>query len=162
MRLSAWFCVGFSLCVAALPAAAQWKWRDARGVVVISDMPPPRDVPERDVLQKPTLVLQRQSAAPAASAPAVETAAKPKVDPELEARRKKAEAEQQEKHKAEEAQIAAQRADNCKRARAYADSLNSGIRLSRVNDKGEREILDDQQRAAEMQRARQAIEADCR
>jgi len=161
MRLSVWFCVGFSLCVAALPAAAQWKWRDARGVVVISDTPPPRDIPERDVLQKPSLVLQRQ-AAPAASAAAVDATAKPKVDPELEARRKKAETEQQAKQKAEEARIAAQRADNCQRARAYAGTLNSGMRLTRVNEKGEREYLDDSQRAAEVQRARHAIETDCR
>ncbi|HEX6019984.1 MAG TPA: DUF4124 domain-containing protein [Burkholderiaceae bacterium] len=162
MRLSVWFCVGFSLCVATLPAAAQWKWRDARGVVVISDTPPPRDIPERDVLQKPTLVLQRQAAAPAASAAAGDAAAKPKVDPELEARRKKAETEQQAKQKAEEARVATQRADNCQRARAYVDTLNSGMRLTRVNAKGEREYLDDGERAAEMQRARQAIETDCR
>ncbi|MFO1221560.1 MAG: DUF4124 domain-containing protein, partial [Burkholderiaceae bacterium] len=121
MRLSVWFCVGFSLCVAALPAAAQWKWRDARGVVVISDTPPPREIPERDVMQRPTLVLQRQTITPAASAAASGAAAKPKVDPELEARRKKAEADQQAQQKAEETRVAAQRADNCKRARAYAD-----------------------------------------
>jgi hypothetical protein len=42
MRLPVWFCVGFSLCVAMAPAAAQWKWKDARGQVVISDVPPPR------------------------------------------------------------------------------------------------------------------------
>src|SRR5262245_58275425 len=93
MRLHVWFCVGFSLCVATLPAAAQWKWKDARGQVVISDTPPPREIPDRDVLQKPTSVLQRSSAAPvaAASAAAGETVAKAKVDPELEARRKKVE-----------------------------------------------------------------------
>jgi hypothetical protein len=164
MRLPVWFCVGFSLCVATLPAAAQWKWKDARGQVVISDTPPPREIPERDVLQKPTAVMQRQAApqAPAASAAAVDAAAKPKVDPELEARRKKAEADQQEKQKAEEQKIAAVRADNCRRARAYVETLNSGIRLTRVNDKGEQEFLDDSQRAAEMQRARQAIATDCR
>lgn len=164
MRLHVWFCVGFSLCVATLPAAAQWKWKDARGQVVISDTPPPREIPERDVLQKPTLVLQRSAAqaAPAASAAAGEAAAKAKVDPELEARRKKAEAEQQDKQKAEEQKIAAVRADNCRRARAYAETLNSGIRLTRVNDKGEQEFLDDSQRAAEMQRARQTIASECR
>lgn len=164
MRLHVWFCVGFSLCVATLPAAAQWKWKDARGQVVISDTPPPREIPERDVLQKPTLVLQRSAAqaAPAASAAAGEAAAKAKVDPELEARRKKAEAEQQEKQKAEEQKVAAVRADNCRRARAHFETLNSGIRLTRINDKGEQEFLDDSQRAAEMQRARQTIASECR
>jgi len=164
MRLHVWFCVGFSLCVSALPAAAQWKWKDARGQVVISDTPPPREIPERDVLQKPSLVLQRSSAAvtAAASAPAADTVAKAKVDPELEARRKKTEGEQQDKQKAEEAKIAAARAENCQRARSHMSTLESGIRLSRTNAQGEREILDDKQRADEIQRTRQIIASDCR
>lgn len=164
MRLHVWFCVGFSLCVATLPAAAQWKWKDARGQVVISDTPPPREIPDRDVLQKPSSVIQRSSnaAAPAASAPAVETVAKVKVDPELEARRRKVEGEQQDKQKAEEARVAAARAENCQRARSHMSTLDSGVRLSRTNDKGEREILDDKQRADEIQRTRQIIATDCR
>jgi len=164
MRLPVWFCVGFSLWMATLPAAAQWKWKDSRGQVVVSDLPPPRDIPERDVLQKPNLVVQRSPAqlTPTASAPAGEALAKAKVDPELEARRKKTEGEQNERAKAEEQKVAAQRAENCQRAKAHMSSLESGIRLSRTNDKGEREILDDKQRADEVQRTRQIISSDCR
>jgi len=165
MRLQFWFSVGFSLCVAALPAAAQWKWKDARGQVVISDTPPPREIPERDVLSKPSAVMQRSAvaaAAPAASTPAADTVAKAKVDPELEARRKKAEAEQGERAKAEEAKVAAARADNCQRAKSHMSTLDSGVRLSRTNANGEREILDDKQRADEIQRTRQVIASDCR
>jgi Domain of unknown function (DUF4124) len=164
MRLSVWFCVGFSLCVAMAPAAAQWKWKDARGQVVISDVPPPRDIPERDVLQRPdNRRAPAAAAAPAASAAAAgEAVAKAKVDPELEARRKKSETEQQEKVKADEEKVAMERAENCKRARTHMASLESGMRLARTNDKGEREILDDKGRADEMQRTRQIISSDCR
>jgi uncharacterized protein DUF4124 len=165
MRLPVWFCVGFSLCVAMAPAAAQWKWKDARGQVVISDVPPPRDIPERDVLQRPEVVNRRAAAAPAAaptSATAEAAAPKARVDPELEARRKKGEAEQQEKMKAEEQKVAQARAENCKRARAHLSSLESGMRLARTNENGEREILDDKGRADEMQRTRQIISSDCR
>jgi hypothetical protein len=164
MRLHAWVLVGCTVLLAALPAAAQWKWKDARGQTVISDVPPPREIPERDVLQRPELVVRRTAAqpAPAASAPAVESIAKAKVDPELEARKKKAEQEQTDKVKAEEEKVAAQRAENCKRARAHMGSLDSGIRLTRVNEKGEREILDDKQRADEINRTRQIIASDCR
>jgi hypothetical protein len=163
MRLHAWVFVGCSVLLAALPASAQWKWKDARGQVVISDVPPPREIPDRDVLQKPGLVNRREAAqpAPAASAAPVEAVAKAKVDPELEARKKKAEQEQNDKTKAEEQKVAAQRADNCKRARAHMGSLDSGIRLTRVNEKGEREILDDKQRAEEVARTRQIIASDC-
>ena len=164
MRLRAVILVGFTVLLAALPATAQWKWKDARGQVVISDVPPPRDIPERDVLQKPELVTRRAAAqpTPAASAASLETVAKAKVDPELEARKKKAEQEQTDKVKAEEEKVAAQRGENCKRARAHMGSLDSGMRLSRVNDKGEREILDDKQRAEEVARTRQIIASDCR
>jgi hypothetical protein len=162
MRLHAWVLVSCTVLL-ALPAAAQWKWKDARGQIVISDVPPPREIPERDVLQKPELVVRKTvaQAAPAASAPTVEVA-KPRVDPELEARKKKAEQEQTDKAKAEDEKVAGQRAENCKRARAHMGSLDSGIRLTRVNEKGEREILDDKQRAEEVARTRQIIASDCR
>jgi hypothetical protein len=162
MRLHAWVLVSCTVLL-ALPAAAQWKWKDARGQIVISDVPPPREIPERDVLQKPELVVRKTAAqaAPAASAPTVEVA-KPRVDPELEARKKKAEQEQTDKAKAEDEKVAGQRAENCKRARAHMGSLDSGIRLTRVNEKGEREILDDKQRAEEVARTRQIIASDCR
>ena len=164
MRLHAWIFVGCTVLLATLPAAAQWKWKDARGQVVISDVPPPREIPERDVLQKPELVTRRPAnqPAPAASAAVAESVAKARVDPELEARKKKTEQEQTDKLKGEEDKVAAQRAENCRRARSHMASLDSGIRLSRTNDKGEREILDDKQRADEINRTRQIMASDCR
>ena len=56
----------------------------------------------------------------------------------------------------------AARAENCRRARSHMATLDSGIRLSRTNEKGEREILDDKQVADEMNRTRQIISSDCR
>ena len=116
------------------------------------------------MLQKPSMAVQRAAAqpTPAPSAPSAETVAKAKVDPELEARRKKSETEQADKQKAEDVKVAAQRAENCQRAKSHMSSLDSGIRLSRTNEKGEREILDDKQRADEVQRTRQIIASDCR
>jgi Domain of unknown function (DUF4124) len=164
MRLLGLTCIGFSLLLAALPAQAQWKWKDSKGTIVVSDIPPPRDVPERDVLQKPEFVARRP--APAAVATANPASAvptdKPKVDPELEARRKRSEQEQADRHKADEVKVAAARADNCKRAREHLASLESGARLARTSESGEREIMDDKARADEMQRTRQIISSECR
>ncbi|MDQ6681116.1 MAG: DUF4124 domain-containing protein, partial [Pseudomonadota bacterium] len=84
------------------------------------------------------------------------------VEPELEAKRKKAEAEQAAATKAEEAKVAVAKADNCSRAKAQIRSLDSGIRIARTNEKGEREILDDRQRADKTKRARDVISADCK
>lgn len=143
------------------PVAAQWKWRAANGQIQYSDLPPPPGVAEKDILQRPTAATLRApaAAAPAASAPPLS----PKnVDPELEAKRKKAEQEDAAKAKAEEQRVAAAKADNCKRARDQIRTLESGQRMARINDKGEREVLDDRGRAQESQRAREVIASECR
>jgi len=82
-------------------------------------------------------------------------------DPELEARRKKAEQEVADKKKAEDAKVAAARADNCSRAKEQMRTLDSGMRMARTNAKGEREVLDDAARAAETARARNVVASDC-
>lgn len=167
-----------SLALVAAPAAAQWKWRDRNGQITVSDIPPPRDIPERDILERPPPPSARPApaAAPAAPGSTAEAAAAgaeaappsgkpaeaPRVDPELEARRRAAEQEQSARQRDAEAKLAAQRAENCRAARGHLAALQSGQRLVRVNDKGEREFLDDRQRAAEMQRARDVIASDCR
>jgi hypothetical protein len=99
----------------------------------------------------------------AASAPATASPTpKPAVDKELEARKRAGDQEQQAKAKADEDRLAVQRAENCRRARSHASALESGQRIARTNDKGEREILDDKARADEMRRANDIIGTDCK
>jgi hypothetical protein len=154
-----------ALAVLALPAAAQWKWRDASGHVQYSDLPPPLGTPDKDILNRPA-VQQRSAAAAVASASAASASASglvPRtVDSELETKRKKAEAEQAAKAKADEDKNAAIRADNCNRAKSQMQTLDSGIRLARTNDKGEREIMDDAQRDAETKRMRDIMSSNCK
>ena len=84
------------------------------------------------------------------------------ADPELEAKRKKAEADAAAKQKAEEQRVAAAKAENCSRAKAQLTTLDSGIRIARANANGEREFLDDKQRADETKRTKDVISADCK
>jgi hypothetical protein len=157
-------------------AHAQWKWRDKDGRVTVSDRAPPRDVAEADILGRPGPDPRRASAgtnaatgaqaalgaSAASSAQPGGAATKAPLDRELEARRKAAEAEAAAKSKADEERQASRRADNCKRARAQMATLETGQRMARVNDKGEREILDDTARAEEARRAREVIASECR
>ncbi|WP_395137363.1 DUF4124 domain-containing protein [Schlegelella aquatica] len=162
LRASLALMIGLAVC---LPAAAQWKWRDANGKVQYSDRPPPASVPEKDILQRPNGTLRVPAPAPAASAAEGNAPAKPAapaVDKELEARKKKEQQEQEAKRRAEEEKLAKARSENCARARSYLQSLESGMRIARTNDKGEREILDDAARAKETERARQVIASDCK
>lgn len=165
-----------ALCAALVTAApsaawAQWKWKDRNGQVHISDLPPPRDIPDKDVMQRPNESTRRAAAAAAAQASAAQApvagasaaaAPKPRLDPELEARRTRQEQEQKAKDKATEDKATAQRAENCQRARQQLATLDSGIRIARLNDKGEREVMDDKARAEESQRTRQIIASECR
>ena len=164
-----WQCVvvlgALLLCVVSMPASAQWKWRDAKGQVHASDIPPPRDIPEKDVMQRPDPAARKPVPAPApvaASAASAAMAGKPSTDPELEERRRRGEQEKAAKAKSEEEKVAATRKDNCSRAREQLNTLDSGQRIAKVKANGEREILDDEQRAAETRRVREAMAVDCR
>ncbi len=158
-----------ALALATVPAQAQWKWRDANGVVQYSDRPPPASTPDRMILERPSgsapaVVRAVDPAAPAASAaaPGLVPAAPKGVDNELEARRKKAEADEAARKKPDDAKAAAQRAENCQRARGQMRLLDEGVRMARINEKGEREFLDDQQRVEEARRTREVMASDCR
>jgi len=156
----------------AASAQAQWKWRDKGGQMHVSDLPPPHDVADKDILQRPHAARLSAQAASAASAPAAASAtagAAPasapgdnKLAAEAEARRVKAQAEEKARRKAVEDANATIRADNCQRARRSLATLESGQRMARTNDKGEREILDDKARAEESQRTRGIIASDCK
>jgi len=152
----------------SLNAQAQWKWRDKDGGIHISDRAPPPEVLEKDVLQRPAdrRLVAPVSTVPSASAPASAASgaasADKRLDKELEARRKQTEQEQAAKRKQEEETAATQRADNCARAKSHLQALESGQRMARYNEKGEREIIDDKSRAEDMQRTRGIIAAECR
>jgi hypothetical protein len=104
------------------------------------------------------------SAAPVEAAAA---AAKPGgVDKELLDKKKQLEKQNADadaaKRKAEEERVAKIQADNCARARQAKTGLDSGTRMARTNDKGERELYDDAMRAEENQRLQGIIDQSCK
>jgi len=161
-RWTALTCAAVLGALLAVPAQAQWKWRDKTGQTQYSDLPPPPGIAESDILQRPN-ANQRLAPAAAASGAASGALLVPKgSDPELEAKRRKVEQDVAAKKKAEDEKVAIAKADNCLRAKAQMRTLDSGVRLSRTNDKGEREVLDDATRAAETKRAQDIIASDCK
>ncbi len=152
----------------AAQAQAQWMWRDKGGQVNASDRPPPREIADKDILARPTPALDaRRSAAPRVADAASGSVPPPNfltapLDRELAARKRSAEQDQAAKTRADEERLAQQRAENCRSARSHLTTLDSGQRIARVNDKGEREVLDDRARAEDMRRTRDVIASDCR
>ncbi len=157
-------------------ASAQWQWLDKDGRKVFSDRAPPASVPEKAILKRPGQPKPLQSGTATddpsnpitqglttAPAQAVASAAKPgSLEKELMERKKKAEQAEADKRKAEEERINKAKADNCERAKSAKAGLDSGVRLSRMNKQGQREVMDDAARAAEAKRIESIISTDCK
>ena len=166
------------LCLAWGQVQAQWQWIDKDGRRVFSDRAPPPDIPNKSILTQPGGGSPSRGAAPAPAMSAAEAPAKaasasadasgeplaPKlsaVDKELADRKKQAEAAEAAKTKAEVERLAKTKAENCDKARANKALMESGVRVSMTNAKGEREVIDDTARNAEIKRAQTVIDLQC-
>jgi hypothetical protein len=155
--------LGLALCV-ALPASAQmYKWVDANGKVQYSDKPPPSNI-KTERLREPA----RAASVPAASegkGAAQKDAAKagPKTAAEQEQafRKRQLDAGKAQEEEAQKQADARERAENCKRAKAALANLQIGGRQMRIDEKGERVFLDEQQIAQETARAREEAAGAC-
>lgn len=172
--------LALGLCLACAVGHAQWQWIDKDGRKVFSDRAPPPDIPARSILKQPggsaratpapaaappaaaETPAAAASAAPAAEGQALGTPRLSGVDKELAEKKKQAEAAAQAKAKADEERVLKAKADNCERARANKALMDSGVRVSHTKPNGEREILDDAGRAAELKRIQIVMETNCK
>lgn len=161
MRLGA----ALLLVLAASASAAEgeiYTWKDRDGRTHYADNPPPGNTPARTLSGRSA---DRPSPAPAAGdgpAAAIPRTAPSAAEQELEFRKRRAEAAESQA-KADKAKAEAEeKRRNCERARTQLAALESGQRVARFNDKGEREFLDDTQRAQEIEAARKSADSWCR
>lgn len=163
-----------ALALFCISAFAQWQWLDRDGRKVFSDRAPPPEIPEKSILKRPgkmpppPATPANSDAAPVAATPAtaasgpVPVAKKSELDLKLEEKKKQAEQAEAAKRKAEEARVAQIQAENCARAKQAKATLDSGVRMSTTNAKGEREVMDDAARAAETKRLQGIIASECK
>ena len=161
-------------CLIGAGVVAQWQWMDKDGRKVYSDRAPPADVLEKNILKRPGGVAKAAiSAVPASGDSAVATpvpnpqsaASVPKlsgVDKELTERKKQAADAEAAKRRAEEERVTKAKIENCALGKQAKATLDSGVRIARTNDKGEREVLDDAARAAEAKRVQNIMDASCK
>ena len=162
--------ISLALCV-ALPASAQtYKWVDSNGKVQYSDKPPPSNVKTEKLRAPPPAPAPSAPAGGAAAAGdakggAQKDAAKagPRTPAEQEQafRKRQLEAAKAQEEAAKKQAQARDKAENCRRATAAVAHLELGGRQSRVDEKGERTFLTDQQIAQETAKARQEAAAAC-
>lgn len=123
-----------------------YKWVDKDGKVTYSDQPPPAQ-------QSKQLNLNMGVASPPTRS-AIER------DKEIEKGR--VEAREKAKVASEKERKSEIDQQNCKAARAYLKTVESGVRVSTMDDKGEQVILDDEQIAAERVKAQKAVDEACK
>ncbi len=169
MRSLIFFVVTFAF---SLSATAQYVWLDQSGRKVFSDQPPPLNIPIKRVLQEPgksTVSLSTSESSQKISeegndkSKAVATTTSPNAskDKDLEAAKKKIEEDLAIKKKIELEAANKIKIENCVRAKQAKATLDSGIRLSHTNAKGERGFMDEKTRVVESKRLEGIITTDC-
>ena len=159
-------------CLISLAASAQWQWTDKDGRKVFSDRAPPSDILEKNIIKRPGGRAASPMGTPANGGDLAPTVAAPLgaasaprlsgVDKELAEKKKKAEEAEVAKRKAEEEKVLKAKVENCARVKQAKSSFDSGVRMARTNEKGEREVMDDAARASEVKRIQSVIDSDCR
>ena len=169
--------IALALCV-ALPASAQmYKWVDANGKVQYSDKPPPSNIKTEKLRPPPPAPTPSAPAAGAAGTggaagvgdakggtpkDAAKSGPRTAAEQEQAFRKRQAETAKAQEKQAQKDKEAGDRAENCKRARAALANLELGGRQSRIDEKGERVFLDEQQISQETAKARQEVATACK
>lgn len=138
-------------------AAEIYTWKDRDGRVNYADNPPSGSTQARTLSGRDTEPVTALATQPAAA----ESAPKSVADQDLEFRKRQAEAAEQKAKAAKEAAAAEEKQKNCERARIQLKALESGQRVAQFNAKGEREFLDDAQRAQAIASAKKAADSWC-
>ncbi len=180
--MRAWFaCI---LALSPLPAAVlaqsvappnAWVYINSSGNRTFSDVAPPPDTPEKNILKRPGGAFAGAAKASASAPAQVPSAAAPAAsapriagkDPELEKRLKAKAAAEDVKKAADDAKTKVEDEANLAKRKASCDTqaqnqaaLKSDNRIGRINAKGEREFLSDEQRAAELRKVESNL-AEC-
>ena len=154
MKAVHWMGLGLAMALAAVAQAQQYKWVDKNGRTQYGDTPPP-GVKATPLRPPPAQVSQ----------PAAKGAGKTPLTPaeqELEFRRRQKEKEDAAAKEAQAKQAAEAEKQNCANAKQTLRTLETGQRITRTDEKGERYFLDDAQIARETAHAREAVSSWCK
>jgi hypothetical protein len=148
--------IALAVLLAATVVAAQvYKWVDKDGKVQYSDTPPPDAKAEA----KKVDVKPASGTAPAAPTKAATKSLKERAK---EFDKRKNESADKSKKMDEEEKGAQLYRENCDSAQSYLRELESGRPVNRTLPSGERGFMTDDERAAEMAKARKTASENCK
>ena len=131
--------------------AQTYQYKDSRGRTVISDTPPPASASgARTIGGNPPEAVAKPADAPKTTA-----------EKDMEFRKRQQEASEKADKDAKAQAAAAQKRENCERARMQASALESGRRMLVPDGKGGETLMDDDARSGEIERAQRAIAESC-
>jgi hypothetical protein len=144
-------------------AFAQWVWKDDAGHTVYSDQPPPPGISKAKILKSPgSSAPEPMSPAPAAADSSGDgtSASHPKTlaEQDLDYKKRQKEAAEAAKKKTEEDAKTAANTQRCESNRSSLATLQSGARIQRSDDQGQRYYLDDSQRQTEISKLQQGMQ----
>ena len=139
-------------------AHAQYRWVDKDGKTRYGDTPPPG-------VKATPLGAPASGSAPAAASKDAKSADAKKgpmtaAEKEQDYRKRQADAKKDQEKSAKSEKAAAEKVENCTRAKEYKLTLDSG-RVARTNAAGERYYMDEAQLATEQVKAQQVIQQFC-
>ncbi len=148
------YCLAILLTLASFNASAElYKWKDAQGVLHITDTPPPPNVKSESV---------RAPSSSAGIAPASAPAAPKTIfEKEAELNKEKKAKEEADKKAAQKREEEAQKQKACEQARGQLTTLQNAPRVVTYDDKGERVYMDDAQRQQKIDEAQSAVGKYC-
>ena len=132
-----------------------YQWKDSSGRTVISDSPPPGKARSSREIAPADAPGSAPVASPASSAP------KSLSEQNVEFKKRQQEARERSEKDAKASDNAARKRENCESAKSTVTALESERRFVVAGENGEDKLMDDGQRQAELNRARQAVSESC-
>ena len=164
-----WILCVLLLALPTLSHAEIYKWKDKNGTTRYSDTPPPSNIKQEAIGNKKALkpsvtapaVPVAAQKAPAGSDAAKDSPPVPGSADEEAALKRQSNAEAEKNNKLEKERQDAAKAENCKAAKSNLASYEQGGRVYKMNEKGERIYLDENDFKAGREKATQEISENC-
>lgn len=140
-----------TLCLVTATAVASaqiYRWKDENGRIVFSDKPPEGRVRQQEKLDAPL------SSAPGGTQ-------KNLAEQEISFQKRQKEARQRAEKTGKEEAAQAEKQEYCTSLRRQLMALESGERIVRRDENGERQFLEDAQREQEIAKVHQAMQNTC-
>lgn len=147
--------------------AETFQWKDSSGQTVISDTPPPSTAKNRRSIggQLPSVVSEKVAEKPADGADGAKAAAaaapKSTAEKDIEFKKRQQEAKEKADKQAKQETAAAEKRENCERARRSLTALENNQPMVTLDENGQRKVMDTTLRQQEIERTQRVIAETC-